>query len=463
MLINIKNWGPVEELSLDSSKKLIVMCGPNNTGKTYVAYLINAVFSNNLRENVFSNSVLGDIVDKVLKDGCFELSEEIIRNILEDFANFIKKDAVSEIFAISNEEAKNNFKNFKVHFEVGKNQFQSVINASLNRRWYTYQKYTVDINKDSKSPRIMVNLSQNDGIGKNLGIDEDFRSHIEKCIYNFLISLCFVSTDNARMLTVERNSIYTFGKELSLKRSGFTPTFSDSFNQDRLQRYPMAINASLSIAEDLQFIQKIKGPYYNYAEDLESRLLNGEIVINQLGAIEFKPSSSNGSNLKLPIHMSSSIVKTMASLIVYLKHLAKKGDMLIIDEPEMNLHPDNQIILTRIFAELVNKGLKVMISTHSDYIIRELNNMVMAKEILRKKIGLDEGEVFPYPSQQTLSRKDMEVIFFNFNHSSGKVKGERLEVSPYGFDVSTIDKTITDQTNCSHFLADTLAYGQSEK
>ena len=67
--------------------------------------------------------------------------------------------------------------------------------------------------------------------------------------------------------------------------------------------------------------------------------------------------------------MTSSIVKTMSSLILYLKHLARKNDLVIIDEPEMNLHPDNQILLTRIFAELVNKGLRIVISTHSDYFV----------------------------------------------------------------------------------------------
>lgn len=51
--------------------------------------------------------------------------------------------------------------------------------------------------------------------------------------------------------------------------------------------------------------------------------------------------------------------------------------MLIIDEPELNLHPDNQRKMAGLLARLVNCGVKVLVTTHSDYLIRELNNRVM--------------------------------------------------------------------------------------
>lgn len=51
--------------------------------------------------------------------------------------------------------------------------------------------------------------------------------------------------------------------------------------------------------------------------------------------------------------------------------------MLIIDEPELNLHPDNQRKMAGLLARLVNSGVKVLVTTLSDYLIRELNNCVM--------------------------------------------------------------------------------------
>jgi predicted ATPase len=57
--------------------------------------------------------------------------------------------------------------------------------------------------------------------------------------------------------------------------------------------------------------------------------------------------------------------------------LAQEGDFIIIDEPELNLHPDNQRKIARWLVRVVNAGFKVMITTHSDYIIREFNNLIM--------------------------------------------------------------------------------------
>ena len=69
---------------------------------------------------------------------------------------------------------------------------------------------------------------------------------------------------------------------------------------------------------------------------------------------------------------------------------------LIIDEPELNLHPQNQRKVARLLARIVRAGIKVMISTHSDHIVRELNNLIMLSAdkdgALRKKHGYDEEE-----------------------------------------------------------------------
>nr|ART40248.1 K387 [uncultured bacterium] len=49
----------------------------------------------------------------------------------------------------------------------------------------------------------------------------------------------------------------------------------------------------------------------------------------------------------------------------------------MIDEPELNLHPVNQRALARLIAYLVNCGIRVFMTTHSDYIIKELNTLIM--------------------------------------------------------------------------------------
>ena len=69
MKIQIKELGAIKEATIDLSKKLTVFCGPNGTGKTYMAYVLYAITKLN-------NKSIG-----------IRLDEEIIKKLVED--NFV--------------------------------------------------------------------------------------------------------------------------------------------------------------------------------------------------------------------------------------------------------------------------------------------------------------------------------------------------------------------------------------
>ena len=145
----------------------------------------------------------------------------------------------------------------------------------------------------------------------------------------------------------------------------------------------------------------------------------------------------------------------MASLVIYLRHIARKGDTLIVDEPEMNFHPDVQILLARIFAKLSNEGIHVVISTHSDYIIREINNMIMAGALYSK--GKEkEAETCGYDKDTQLIKDSVEVIYFNPNPQTGIVETQSLEIKDEGFEVTSIDDAIIKQNQRTDNLYDCL-------
>ncbi len=134
--------------------------------------------------------------------------------------------------------------------------------------------------------------------------------------------------------------------------------------------------------------------------------------------------------------------------------------MLIIDEPELNLHPDSQIILTRIFAQLLNRGFRLLISTHSDYIIRELNNLIMlstATEAMKKK-----AKELRYKDDEHILSTDVNVYLFNYR-SRGKVSVKSIPVEDSGFEVETIDMAINSLNKISEELFYTMKYGEDEK
>lgn len=121
--------------------------------------------------------------------------------------------------------------------------------------------------------------------------------------------------------------------------------------------------------------------FIQLAEILEKQILTGSIYLSTpepdpRREVLFQPSQDV--NLEIPI--ASSMVKELSPLVLYLRHLALPGEILIIDEPEMNLHPEAQAKIVEFLAMLVNAGLRVLITTHSPYIVDHLANLMKASE-----------------------------------------------------------------------------------
>jgi hypothetical protein len=255
--------------------------------------------------------------------------------------------------------------------------------------------------------------------------------NIEKWLPDFVAKiLSMEGILGSRLLPVERNSIYTFSKELSLSR------LQNNYDLEmkREIRYPLPIVNSLVSAEDLAFTQKKKSPYFALAEEIERKILRGNVSVSDSGEVLFQPQHMDEA---IPFLLSASLIKTLSGLIIYLKHKADGYELLIIDEPELNLHPDNQILLARIFAKMVNAGIRLLISTHSDYIVRELNNMIMlsSKEIDKKEFGYEDDEY--------LNPEDVGAYLFNFTKENpDRVIVENLPVAEDGFEVTTMDAAI---------------------
>lgn len=105
----------------------------------------------------------------------------------------------------------------------------------------------------------------------------------------------------------------------------------------RAGRLPVPIQDSLKVASRLDVLSRREAPSVDLAVELERSLLGGSIRSTEHGELHFTPAAST---VSLPVHMTASVVKSLASLTFYLRHIARRGDFLIIDEPELNLHPD---------------------------------------------------------------------------------------------------------------------------
>lgn len=105
----------------------------------------------------------------------------------------------------------------------------------------------------------------------------------------------------------------------------------------------------------------------------------------------------------------SSMVSDLGPLALFLRHCVSLGDLLIIEEPEAHLHPELQQLLIVELVELVRMGVRIALTTHSDWILSELSNVV-ARSTVRQRNALEDDEA-------ALSKEDVGV--WRFDKASG--------------------------------------------
>ena len=170
----------------------------------------------------------------------------------------------------------------------------------------------------------------------------------------------------------------------------------------------------------MDFFATIAGGRYEFDESVDQIL--------------FKP---NDVQQSLSLAESSSTVRALAELFFYLKHKAKPGQLLMFDEPEINLHPENQRRMARLFAMLVETGIKVFITTHSDYIVREVNALIRIGSLgdeIRRTVSGKHG----YLNGEKLLSDDVKFFVLRNGHAESIA----FDAGSNSFGIPSFDDTI---------------------
>ena len=180
--------------------------------------------------------------------------------------------------------------------------------------------------------------------------------------------------------------------------------------------------------------------YGHLASNLERQIMRGRVRVER-GQISY-PSfvyRPDGWRRNLPLMNVSSMVSELAPVALYLRHVVQPGDLLIIEEPEAHLHPEMQVEFTRLLASAVQAGVRILITTHSEWVLEELANLVRLSELPpERRQGLDDPDIALTPDQ---------VGAWLFEHDAERkgstVKEINLEVDagtfPSGFGLVTED------------------------
>lgn len=103
----------------------------------------------------------------------------------------------------------------------------------------------------------------------------------------------------------------------------------------------------------------------------------------------------------IELSQASSSIAEVGPLAMILKSHVKPGDLVVIDEPESNLHPENQRNIARAMVQLAAAGVTVLATTHSSTIIHQVSNLTRAHELSdesRRRLGWGEGDTVSHES-----------------------------------------------------------------
>lgn len=179
--------------------------------------------------------------------------------------------------------------------------------------------------------------------------------------------------------TLPLNSVY-----LPASRTGYLQTYKTLANNAIFKNYDVddKNNNHLSIIIRFFISQLNNNTTYSnneFSDFIESFIINGNVnIYKDNNNIEFK--LNNGK--KIDLNYLSSTISELIPLVVFLKRgLIRKNGLLVIEEPEAHLSFKNQKLIAKLIALFLKNNIKVLITTHSDFLVYELNNLIMKETI----------------------------------------------------------------------------------
>jgi predicted ATPase len=408
-------------------KDLTIFMGDNSAGKSYLAMLIHSfvTMSKGYSETDFLKAITSKFKDTTFLKNLKKSIEIIIDNESNNLVLSFEDADILELKDIINFSINDYLIKKYLTFTLFEKHNLNEIEIELNNLDKVLPKMLLITNVDKNERKVIEFIIDNDS-----KISTSFQGNTAKKTILDIVLQTLIS--GLIEITIKRtlpiNSVY-----LPASRTGFLQTYKALSNDAIMSNFSNKKNEekhTLSVIIRFFITQLNTATSFEenkFAEFIENFIMNGKVDIYQdSNEIEFK--LKDGS--KLDLNYLSSTVSELIPLVVFLKRgIIKRDGLLVIEEPEAHLSFKNQRLVAKLIASLLQNKIKVLITTHSDFLIYELNNLIMRNEILKNKNKLTDVE-FNFDDKIAIDYK--KVSLYNFILHEDKSTISRIKINRSG-------------------------------
>ena len=455
-----RNIGPVKDAELELGD-LTVIAGRNNTGKTYIAYTLYAFLKMyeewpELIEDADSDSATAHFVKELLANKMRKIAQteqtvnretrqEMRTTLMSELTQTFSDARLSRVFS----SPRSAFHGATLDVELANNL------SSHGRLYETTLPDGAVLSLSYDGQQIVLYM--------NKGKRRHRRSEIDQALSSLYLQFLFPELPSeTSILSAERFSISLFYRELDFTKNRLVDLLQKMgddknwgrrsaflFIDGKTSRYALPIKHNIDYTRSIPDLRAKRSELHahKFFDDIKDMM--GGYYRASGDEIRFiSKARGKGRSFNIPIHLASSSARGLSDFYFFLLHVATSNHLIIIDEPESHLDTANQILLARLLARFVRAGLKVLITTHSDYLIKEINNLVMLskpfadKDVVMKKLK--------YRADDALEPESIRAYVAENNGL------KRCDVDQFGIDMPVFDKTIDEINKVANKLSSRL-------
>lgn len=350
VIFHIKKLGAVRNSKIEL-KPLMIFSGESGLGKSYVAFLVHYLYTLLVSDRLISFFNEKSIDFKSIFEK--KQSGQVLLSIPAD-----------ELFAWINKDAIN-----YIGYLIGHEKFDGEVEIQ-----FPYENQTLEFiyddelsglnNKEELFYKIKLGRFTYRLVSRSFQPDPMPFSDLVRAVLLDVIWADYQAVKSCYLLPPSRGALMELTERPAF-RSGMYDEFFD-LKVDLSRPLAKSVEQNATITECLSEVnmgslQQVEGRIMYYTKD---------------GA-------------DMPLTAAASSIKELAPFTMMLNKFSPDGISILFEEPEAHLHPERQVKVADLIACSVNKGCQMQVTTHSDYFIKRINNL-MKLHLLKERMSSEE-------------------------------------------------------------------------